>query len=210
MVKDQSYFIQGKYDYNKRDVPYSAIAIAFTDMIHQVRDSGPLPTLFFSPCTASMPRVADSRGAHQILSEDEESVTSKKERILEALGTNGQLLVNVIPSLQLLIGVQSTPHVNLGVTEMETLFNQLFARLVDVFCSFTPGRPLVIFLDDLHWADHPSFQLLEKLVRSPPSSSTFVFLKGSLCAHHFGRLICADLPIFAHGWVAPPRRRLSR
>ena len=36
MVKDQSYFIQGKYDYNKRDVPYSAIAIAFTDMIHQV------------------------------------------------------------------------------------------------------------------------------------------------------------------------------
>jgi predicted ATPase len=149
-------------------------------------------------------------------------VTSKKERILEALGTNGQLLVNVIPSLQLLIGVQSAPHVDLGVTEMKTLFNQLFARLVDVFCSFTPGRPLVIFLDDLHWADHPSFQLLEKLVRSPSPFVfflffffsfflfffSFIFFEGrSLCAHP---LICADLPIFAHGWVAPPGRRLSR
>jgi predicted ATPase len=78
--------------------------------------------------------ITHSRAPRQILSEDEESVTSKKERILEALGTNGQLLVNVIPSLQLLIGVQSAPHVDLGVTEMKTLFNQLFTRLVDVFC----------------------------------------------------------------------------
>jgi predicted ATPase len=43
-------------------------------------------------------------------------------------------------------------------------------------------------LDDLHWADHPSFQLLEKLVRSPHPSPFvffffffFFFLKGAHC-----------------------------
>jgi predicted ATPase len=35
-IKQQAYFISGKYDFNKRDVPYSAIVAAFTDMINQV------------------------------------------------------------------------------------------------------------------------------------------------------------------------------
>ncbi len=36
-VKQKAYFISGKYDFNKRDVPYSAIVAAFTDMVNQVR-----------------------------------------------------------------------------------------------------------------------------------------------------------------------------
>ena len=36
-IKEHAYLISGKYDFSKRDVPYSAVVSAFTDMVHQVR-----------------------------------------------------------------------------------------------------------------------------------------------------------------------------
>ncbi len=35
-IKEHAYLISGKYDFSKRDVPYSAVVLAFTDMVHQV------------------------------------------------------------------------------------------------------------------------------------------------------------------------------
>jgi predicted ATPase len=35
-IKEHAYLISGKYDFSKRDVPYSGVVSAFTDMIHQV------------------------------------------------------------------------------------------------------------------------------------------------------------------------------
>jgi predicted ATPase len=35
-IKEHAYLISGKYDFSKRDVPYSAVVSAFTDMVHQV------------------------------------------------------------------------------------------------------------------------------------------------------------------------------
>ncbi|ELR13786.1 GAF domain containing serine/threonine kinase [Acanthamoeba castellanii str. Neff] len=141
-VKQQAYFISGKYDFNKRDVPYSAIVAAFSDVIHQ------------------------------ILAEEEEQVSRTRERLREAVGTNGQLLVNVIPSLELLIGEQPAVELDLGMSEMQNLYNQLFTRLIDVFSSIKPGQPLIMFLDDLHWADQPSFLLIQKIVCRTPSTGS--------------------------------------
>ncbi len=59
-----------------------------------------------------------------------------RERLREAVGTNGQLLVNVIPSLELLIGEQPAVELDLGMSEMQNLYNQLFTRLIDVFSRY--------------------------------------------------------------------------
>jgi hypothetical protein len=46
------------------------------------------------------------------------------------------MLVSVIPSLQLLIGEQPAVTLDLGMSEVQTLYTQLFTRLIDVFCRF--------------------------------------------------------------------------
>jgi predicted ATPase len=74
--------------------------------------------------------------AGQILAEEEEQVSRTRERLREAVGTNGQLLVNVIPSLELLIGEQPAVELDLGMSEMQNLYNQLFTRLIDVFSRY--------------------------------------------------------------------------
>jgi predicted ATPase len=56
-----------------------------------------------------------------------------RERLLSALGQHGQLLIHVIPSLELLIGKQPAVELDLGVSELQSLYTQLFTRLVDVF-----------------------------------------------------------------------------
>jgi predicted ATPase len=57
-----------------------------------------------------------------------------RERLCEAVGSHGQMLVSVIPSLQLLIGEQPAVTLDLGMSEVQTLYTQLFTRLIDVFC----------------------------------------------------------------------------
>jgi predicted ATPase len=110
-VKQRAYFMAGKYDFNKRDVPYSAIVAAFTDIIHQ------------------------------ILGEDEEQVSHVRDKLREAVGPHGQLLVNVVPSLELLIGEQPAVELDLGVSEVQSLYNQLFTRLIDVFSGYALVAP---------------------------------------------------------------------
>ena len=56
-------------------------------------------------------------------------------------------------------------------------------RLSDSVTTFlknagTPRQPLVVILDDLHWADRPSLQLLEELARSLPGGRSYLLLVG--------------------------------
>ena len=113
-------FISGKFDLLNRDVPYAAIAQAFQDLIQQ------------------------------LLSEPEIEIQTWKQKILTALGTNAQILVDLIPNLEKIIGTQ--PQVEpLDSTQNQNRFNLLFKRFLGVFCRLE--YPLVIFLDDLQWAD---------------------------------------------------------
>jgi predicted ATPase len=70
------------------------------------------------------------------LAETEESVGLMRERLLSAVGQHGQLLVYVIPSLELLIGPQPAVELDLGISELQGLYNQLFTRLIDVFARW--------------------------------------------------------------------------
>ncbi len=81
--------------------------------------------------------------------------------ILLALGTQAQLIIDVIPELQWIIGKQP-PVTELSGTSAQNRFNLLFQRFIQVFN--TKEHPLIIFLDDLQWADLTSLKLIKLLM----------------------------------------------
>ena len=126
-------FIKGKFDQLQRDIPYSAISQAFQDLIHQ------------------------------LLSESEITLQTWKKKILGALGNNGQIIIDVIPELEKIIGKQPTVE-PLGGAENQNRFNLFFQRFLSVFCQ--KEYPFVVFIDDLQWADLPSLNLIRQLISS--------------------------------------------
>jgi predicted ATPase/GAF domain-containing protein len=137
----RGYFISGKYDQFQKNIPYTALIQAFRNLIRQ------------------------------ILTESEARIAGWREALLAALGANGQLLIEVIPEIKLIIGSQ--PEVTpLGPGEAQNRFNLMFQRFIQVFAQ--PEHPLVIFLDDLQWADGASLKLIELLMTARESRSLFL------------------------------------
>jgi predicted ATPase/signal transduction histidine kinase len=132
IVRQRGYFIKGKYDQFQRNIPFLAFVQAFRDLMGQ------------------------------LLSEPDEQLQIWKTNILEALGDNGQVLIDVIPELENIIGKQP-PALELSGTAAQNRFNLLFQKFVKVFTS--PEHPLVMFLDDLQWADSASLNLLSLLMQ---------------------------------------------
>lgn len=85
--------------------------------------------------------------------------------------TNGQLMVELIPELELIIGTQ-TPVQELSPTETQNRFLILFLNFVKVFA--TEDHPLVIFLDDLQWSDIPTLNLINRLVTAQEQGHLFL------------------------------------
>jgi predicted ATPase/signal transduction histidine kinase len=83
-----------------------------------------------------------------------------RERLREALGTEGQVMVDLIPALELVMGPQP-PVPELGPAEAQARVARLFRALLSAVAE--PGRPLAVFLDDLQWADPASLRLLEPI-----------------------------------------------
>ena len=85
-------------------------------------------------------------------------------RCVEALGPNGQLMVNLVPELKLIIGEQP-PVPDLPPQDAQSRFQLVFRRFLGVFAR--PEHPLALFLDDLQWLDAATLDLLEHLVDAP-------------------------------------------
>ena len=134
IVRQRGYFISGKFDQFKRDIPFSAFVQAFQNLIQQ------------------------------LLSETEIAIQHWKASILSALGESAQVIIDVIPELELLIGSQP-PVPKLEATAAENRFKLLFSKFTQVFT--TADHPLVIFLDDLQWADLASLKLIQLLMTEP-------------------------------------------
>jgi len=97
---------------------------------------------------------------HQILAESEARIEAWKARLLEALAGNGAVIVDVLPELQHIIGPQpALPE--LAPQEAQNRFNLTFVNFIRTFAH--QSHPLVLFLDDLQWADNASLKLLELL-----------------------------------------------
>lgn len=112
-----------------------------------------------SPFSAFVQAFQDLIG--QLLSESDLQLQAWKADILDALGDNGKVITDVIPELEQIIGVQP-PVPELPGTAAQNRFNLLLQKFIQVFT--TPAHPLVIFLDDLQWADSASLNLLQRLI----------------------------------------------
>ncbi|MBD2344782.1 trifunctional serine/threonine-protein kinase/ATP-binding protein/sensor histidine kinase [Anabaena subtropica] len=131
IVRQQSYFIKGKFDQFQRDIPLSGLVQAFRDLIGQ------------------------------ILLETDEQIKQWRRKILSALGEQSQVIIDVIPELEDIVGQQ--PNVaELSGSAVQNRFNLLFQRFIQVFSS--KQHPLVIFLDDLQWADIASLKFIQLLM----------------------------------------------
>jgi len=98
----------------------------------------------------------------QLLSESDTELARWKTKILAALGDNGQVLIEVIPELEQIVGHQPIAP-ELSGTAAQNRFNVLSRKFIQVFT--TADHPLVIFLDDLQWADSTSLQLVKLLMQ---------------------------------------------
>ncbi|WP_437680983.1 AAA family ATPase [Sorangium sp. So ce131] len=99
----------------------------------------------------------------RLLSEGEEAFSRWRVRLTAALGSIGRVVVDVIPELARVIGPQP-PVQPLGPNESRNRFNLAFQNFVR---AVTEEHLLVLFIDDLQWADPASLKLLELLMTDP-------------------------------------------
>ncbi|THD56728.1 AAA family ATPase, partial [Phenylobacterium sp.] len=123
-------FASGKFDQYMRDIPYATLAQAFQGLVRS------------------------------LLSRSESELGLWRDALREALGLNGQLIVNQVPELELVIGKQQ-PVADLAPQDAQRRFQMVFRRFVGVFAR--PEHPLALFLDDLQWLDPATLELLEHL-----------------------------------------------
>jgi diguanylate cyclase (GGDEF)-like protein len=98
----------------------------------------------------------------QLAVEGEERRAYWKARLQEALGDNAGAVVEILPNLTDLMG-EPPPLPSLPPAEKENRFHIAFAQFVNALA--TRGHPLLLFLDDLQWADASTLRLIEHLVR---------------------------------------------
>ena len=101
----------------------------------------------------------------QVLAEPELKLNQLKQALQLAIGNQSHVLIALIPGLERLIGTQ--PSLENSSTEAQTQLMFVFKRFVQVFRQ--AEHPLVIFLDDLQWADDASLQLLQCLLTDTES-----------------------------------------
>ncbi len=100
----------------------------------------------------------------QVLTEDEEKINRFRNNLQRSLDPNGQIIADMIPEIELIIGRQ-LPVSELAPPESQNRFNIVFHKFLSVFAK--AEHPLIIFLDDLQWADHASINLIKSLVTDP-------------------------------------------
>ena len=131
IVKQSGYFIKGKFDQFNRNIPFSAFVQAFRNLMGQ------------------------------LLGESDANLANWKAKILNALGDNARVIVDVVPELERIVGQQpATPE--LSGSAAQNRFNLLFQKFIEAIA--TKDHPLTIFLDDLQWADSASLNLMKVLM----------------------------------------------
>lgn len=131
ITKARGYFTSGKFDQFKRDIPYTSLIQAFSSLMQQ------------------------------ILAESTQQLDNWKAKIIDAVDSNGQVIIDVIPEVELIIGKQPI-IAQLEPKEAQTRFQRVFIKFIEVFAR--QEHPLVIFLDDLQWVDSATLKLMQLLV----------------------------------------------
>ena len=130
LVRERGYFVSGKNDQFKRNLPLAGFIQVFQELI----------------------RI--------ILTESKTKVGIWKKKLHTALGNNLSVLTEMVPEVEPLVGPQEEP-VELGASENQNRFIRVFLIFISIFAR--KEHPLVIFLDDLQWADRSTLQLIDLL-----------------------------------------------
>ncbi len=144
ITQKRGYFIWGKFDQFQRNIPYSAVVSAFAGLMRQ------------------------------LLTESSSQLNLWREKLLAAFGSNGQVIIEVIPEVELIIGKQP-PVPELSPSESQNRFNLVVQNFIRAFCA--KDHPLVIFLDDLQWADSATLKLIELMMTD--TDTQYLFLIGA-------------------------------
>lgn len=131
ILRERGYFLKGKFEQFLFNQPLAGILSAFQGLIFQLQTESP------------------------------ENLEHWRHQLLQALGDNGQLVIDVIPELETIIGKQP-PIAQLEPNAAQNRFKLIFRQFIRVFA--TAERPLVIFLDDLQWADLASLKFIQLLM----------------------------------------------
>ena len=127
----RGWFVSGKFDQVQGDRPHAAFVQAVAELIQL------------------------------LLTGSEQSLEGWRQRLRQAMGEEGQALVEVLPSLELVIGPQPAAP-ELPPEEAANRLQRLFCALTRELTNH--GRALVVFLEDLQWADRSSLRLVESLL----------------------------------------------
>ena len=105
--------------------------------------------------TSPTPPWAGLQGLGPPLPDQSEAERAVANSLSETLGPNSQLIVNLVPELELVIGKQP-PVPDLPPQDVQNRFQMVFRRFLGVFAR---ERPLALFLDDLQWLDAATLDL---------------------------------------------------
>jgi PAS domain S-box-containing protein len=130
-VSPRGLFASGKFDQYKRDIPYATLVQALQSLVRP------------------------------LLSKSEAELRDWRDALKKALGTNGLLMVDLVPELKFVIGEQS-PVPAFPPQDAQRRFQLIFRRFISVFTR--PEHTLVLFLDDLQWLDAATLDLIEDLL----------------------------------------------
>ncbi|WNG50261.1 AAA family ATPase [Archangium minus] len=134
VVQRRGFFLSGKFDQFQREVPYATLAQTLRGLVQQ------------------------------LLAESDEELARWRERVNQAWEDQGQLLVDLMPQLEVLVGRQPALQ-EVPPSEAQHRFYRVVRQFVSVFA--TTERPLVVFLDDLQWADLTGLRLLGRMMSQP-------------------------------------------
>ncbi|HEX4166723.1 MAG TPA: AAA family ATPase, partial [Bryobacteraceae bacterium] len=134
LIAPRGLFASGKFDQYKRDIPYSTLVQAFQSLLRP------------------------------LLGKSEADLASWRYALVEALGPNGLLLLDLVPELKIIIGEQP-PIPELPPQDAQRRFQSVFRQFIGVFSR--SEHPLTLFLDDLQWVDTATLDLLGDLLTRP-------------------------------------------
>src|SRR5580692_474650 len=134
LVPPRGLFASGKFDQYKRDIPHATVGQAFQGLVRS------------------------------LLTQREVELGRWRASLIDALGPNGQLIVNLVPELELVVGKQPSVT-DSPPQEAQNRFQMVFRRFLGVFAR--KEHPLALFFDDLQWLDAATLDLIEHLITHP-------------------------------------------
>jgi len=142
IAENPAYLIYGKFDQLNQNVPFAALRQAFLELGNQIMAGG------------------------------KENVSFWKKQLIQSMGNNGQIIIDAIPELELIIGKQ--PEIpDLPPSDAQNRFNRTFINFIRAFSS--KPQLIIIIIDDLQWADETSLKLIE-LIMNDANIKHFLFI----------------------------------